>query len=245
MRVFQADLHIHSCLSPCAELDMTPRRLTRRSKEQGLDIIAVCDHNSAENVEAAMRAGQICGLRVLPGMELNSREEVHLLALFETAEQALTMQAFVYRFLKGTNRPDIFGDQVVVNEEDEVEGFNDRFLIGALELGVGEIAEETHRLGGVSIASHVDRPRFSLISQLGFIPPQLDLDAIEVVDPSRFREGPFALLDGGLPWIATSDAHFLSDVGQRFTRFTLAAPTLEEIRLALVRTSGRTMDIAL
>ncbi|MCK4819193.1 PHP domain-containing protein, partial [bacterium] len=187
MRAFKSDLHIHSCLSPCADLDMSPKAIVERSLEQGLDIIAVCDHNSAENVAASIRASVKHGLRVLPGIEISSKEEVHILAIFETVEQALSMQDVVYKHLKGTNRPELFGDQVIANEFDEVDGFNDRLLIGATSMGVEKIVKETGRLGGLSIASHVDRPSFSILGQLGFIPPDLELDAIEVSDSNRWE----------------------------------------------------------
>ena len=119
MRRFRGDLHIHTCLSPCADLDMSPRGVAEKSVERGLDFIAVCDHNSVENAGAVIRAGARRGLQVLPGMEISSREEVHLLAIFDDEAQALAMQEVVYRHLRGTNRPEIFGDQVVANEFDE------------------------------------------------------------------------------------------------------------------------------
>ena len=119
MKRFKADLHIHSCLSPCGDLDMSPRAIVEKSLERGIEIIALCDHNSAENVGAAIRAGNQKGLCVLPGMEINSREEVHTLAIFDTEEGALRMQELIYGYLRGTNRPELFGDQVVANEFDE------------------------------------------------------------------------------------------------------------------------------
>jgi predicted metal-dependent phosphoesterase TrpH len=125
VRRFRADLHIHSCLSPCGDLDMSPKGIVEKSLERGMDIIAVCDHNSAENAAAVMRAGAQRGLHVFPGMEINSVEEVHTLAIFQREDQALAMQDLVYKHLMGTNRPELFGDQVVANEFDEVEGFND------------------------------------------------------------------------------------------------------------------------
>ena len=154
MIILKADLHIHTCLSPCGDLDMTPKAIVENSLEKGLDIIAVCDHNSAENVEATIRIGLKKGIKVLPGLEICSREEVHSLAIFESAGQALQMQEIVYDHLKGTNRPEFFGDQVVANEFDEVEGFNDHLLIGASGLGLIDIIDNVHKLGGISIASH-------------------------------------------------------------------------------------------
>jgi PHP family Zn ribbon phosphoesterase len=240
LRRFKADLHIHSCLSPCCDLDMSPRAIVERSLERELDIIALCDHNSAENVGAAMRAGSKRGLHVLPGLEISSQEEVHTLAIFDDEAQALMMQALVYAHLKGTNRPELFGDQIVVNEFDEVEGFNDRLLIGAAQLRLHDVVKEVHRLGGISIASHVDRPSFSILSQLGFIPDDLALDGVEVsrhVDPRSARTAVPEI--GSRPLVASSDAHFLDDIGMPATLFHLETPTLDELRLALANRAGR------
>jgi PHP family Zn ribbon phosphoesterase len=240
LRRFKADLHIHSCLSPCCDLDMSPRAIVERSLERELDMIALCDHNSAENVGAAMRAGAKRGLYVLPGLEISSQEEVHTLAIFDEEAQALSMQAMVYAHLKGTNRPELFGDQLVVNEFDEVDGFNDRLLIGAVQLRLHDVVKEVHRLGGISIASHVDRPSYSILSQLGFIPKDLALDGVEVsrhVDPRSARTTVPGI--GSWPLVASSDAHFLDDIGMPTTLFHLEAPTLNELRLALAGKAGR------
>ena len=240
MKRFKADLHIHSCLSPCGDLDMSPRAIVNKSLEVGLDLIAVCDHNSAENAAAVIRAAGQKGLWALPGMEISSREEVHTLAIFDRMDQALKMQDLVYGHLKGTNRPELFGDQVVANEFDEVEGFNDRLLIGAVQISLVELVKEVRRLGGLSIASHVDRPSFSILSQLGFVPKDLELDGLEVSGhtdrESAKRDIPevaeYALL-------SFSDAHFLSDVGKASTSFLIESPCVTEIRLALKEQEGR------
>ena len=240
MRSFKADLHIHTCLSPCADLDMSPKAIVERSAEEKLDIIAICDHNSAENVEASIRAGLKHGIRVLPGMEVNSREEVHTLAIFETAEQALAMQEIVYQHVKGTNRPDVFGDQVIANEFDEVDGFNDRLLIAATALGLWDIVKEIHRLGGLSIASHVDRPSYSILSQLGFVPLDLNLGALEISRHLNKELAPSKIPEiKGFPIVTFSDAHFLDDIGRASTSFLLEEPNVKEIRMALEEKSGR------
>jgi hypothetical protein len=122
---------------------MGPRDVVRRSREAGLDLIAVCDHNSSENAGAAMREGERAGVAVLPGMEVCSREEVHILALFDALDQALAMQAFVYAGLPGENQPELFGYQVVANEDNEVLGENPRLLIGATAYGLEEIVHRT------------------------------------------------------------------------------------------------------
>ena len=240
MKLFKADLHIHSCLSPCADLDMSPRSIVDKGLERGLDIIAVCDHNSAENAGAAIRAGAQRGLCVLPGIEINSVEEIHTLAIFDREDQATAMQEIIYRHLKGTNRPDVFGDQVVANEFDEVEGFNDRMLIGAIQLELQDVVRKVRQLGGLSIASHVDRPSFSILSQLGFVPPDLELDALEI-SPRMRKNSILANIPEarGYPIVTFSDSHFLDDIGTVFTSFFLEVPSVDEIRMALAKKSGR------
>ncbi len=240
MRAFKADLHIHSCLSPCGELDMSPRAIVEKSVEKGLDLISVCDHNSAENVAAVMRAGRQSGIAVLAGMEISSREEVHSLAFFDTEEQILRLQDLIYAHMKGSNRPELFGDQVVANEYDEVEGFNDRLLIGAVQLGLDEIVETVHRLGGISIASHVDRPSFSVMSQLGFFPDDICLDAVEISRHTSVGKA-MATIPGieKFTIVSFSDAHFPQDIGCAHTSFLLEAPAVEEIKLALGSKEGR------
>jgi hypothetical protein len=221
---------------------MSPRAIVEKSLERGMDIIALCDHNSAENVGAVMRAGAERGLCVFPGMEVNSVEEVHSLALFETRSQALALQETVYRQLRGSNRAEIFGDQVVANEFDEVEGFNDRLLIGAVQLTLQEVVNEVHRLGGLSIASHVNKQSFSVIAQLGFIPPDLEFEALEISRHLKREEVPVLLPAAkGFPIVTSSDAHFLEEIGSIWTTFLLESPSLDEVRMALKERSGRRM----
>ncbi len=233
-------MHIHTCLSPCAEWEMSPRGVVEMSRKKGLDIIAICDHNSMENAEAAMQVGKNVGVNVLPGMEICSKEEVHVLALFENLNQSRKMQEYVYAHLPGKNRPEFFGSQVVANENDEVSDENERLLIGATTLGIREIVEQTHLLGGLSIASHVDRPAFGIISQLGFIPPDLLLDGVEVsyrMSPKEAREKIPGIRD--LPCVTSSDAHYPDDIGKVMTVFIMNAPSFKEIRLALKGCGGR------
>lgn len=219
---------------------MSPRAIVEIGLERGMDLIAVCDHNSAENSGAVIRAGKRKGLAVLAGMEISSREEVHSLALFDTEDQAVRMQDLVYRYLRGSNRPELFGDQVVANELDEVEGFNDRLLIGAVQLSFHEIVRAVHRLGGLSIASHVDRPSFSLVSQLGFIPEDIDVDAMEISRHTT-REKARMEIRGieRFPIVSFSDAHFPGDIGNPCTCFLMEALNVAEILQALKEEGGR------
>lgn len=246
LKYFSADLHIHTCLSPCSDWEMSPKKIVTKSIDKKLDIIAICDHNSAENVQAALSLGEKLGLCVLPGMEICSREEVHILGLFGAVEQALAMQEFVYAHLPGENQAELFGYQVIVNEKDEIRGEVSRLLIGASRLSLQDIAVKIHALGGLSIASHVDRPSFGIIGQLGFIPTDLAIDGLEVsyrIPLNEVREKIPGVMN--FPCISSSDAHFPDDIGKVKTVFALAAPTLEEIRLALKDKDGRRIETQL
>lgn len=240
LKNFRADLHIHSCLSPCSDWDMSPKKIVQKSLEKRLDLIAICDHNTAENLPATLREGKRQGIAVLPGMEICSKEEVHLVTLFKNIEDSLTMQEYVYAHLPGQNQPEVFGHQVIANEHDQVLGENPRLLIGATKLSLADIVTKVHQLGGICISSHVDRPSYSLIGQLGFIPPDLHLDAVEVSYRVTLDKA-LSQVPGikGYPCVTSSDAHFLDDIGKVWTEFFLAAPTLEEIRMALAEIDGR------
>lgn len=233
MKELLADLHIHTCLSPCAEREMSPRAVVREARRRGLHLIAICDHNSGENVGAACRAGLEAGLAVIGGMEICTREEVHVLALFQDEHALGSVQKVVYESLDGENDPEVFGEQVVMNERDEVAGLNNRLLIGAADLGLEEVIQAIHALGGIAIAAHVDRPSFSIISQLGFIRQELQLDAAEVCSARPIG------LPEELAVLRSSDAHRLEEIGCRRTRFLLGAPTAPEVELALRRIDGR------
>ena len=240
LKEFRADLHIHSCLSPCSDWAMSPKKIVQRSLEVGLDVIALCDHNSAENAGATMREGHNQGVQVLPGLEICSREEVHILALFDELDPALEMQTYVYANLPGENNSKVFGFQVVANENDEVIGENPRLLIGATRLSLHEIVDKTHGLGGINISCHVDRPAYGILNQLGFIPEDLSLDGLEVSYHTKLAQAPQTIPGiGNFSCVTASDAHYLNDIGKASTIFELAEPSLAEIRLALARQDGR------
>lgn len=212
---------------------MCPTTVVRLALERGLDLIAVCDHNSAENVEAVSRAAQRLGLAVIGGMEITSREEVHVLGLFDDACRLTAAQEVVYGHLPGENDPDTFGEQLVTDEHDRVVGRNPRLLIGATDLTLDDVVRTIHELGGIAIASHVDRPSFSVLSQLGFIPEGLGLDGVEVCS-ERVPSIP-----EGLSVVRSSDAHRPEEIGARSTLFLVERPAAAEIGLALARTEGR------
>lgn len=244
LRAFQADLHIHTCLSPCGDWEMGPVNIIEKSRQMNLDIIAVCDHNTAENADAVMKAGKKGGIAVLPGLEICSREEVHILSVFNELPQATAMQEFVYRHLKGENTPEIFGHQVIADQNNIVKGENEKLLIGATDLGILEIVDRIHLLGGLGIAAHIDRKVFSIIQQLGFIPSDIPLDGVELspfAGPAYDRKQyPGA---ERFPVITSSDAHFPADIGKVRTIFFISEPTISEIRLALTRQNGRKAEV--
>jgi PHP family Zn ribbon phosphoesterase len=219
---------------------MSPKKIIQKSLDAGLDLIALCDHNSAENAGATMREGNKQGVQVLPGLEICSREEVHILALFDELDPTLEMQTYVYDNLPGENNTKVFGFQVVANEEDEVIGENPRLLIGATRLSLHDIVDKTHGLGGINISCHVDRPGYGIINQLGFIPDDLNLDGLEVSYRIKLAEAAQSIPGiGNFSCVTASDAHYLNDIGRACTVFELAEPSLAEIRLALAGKDGR------
>ncbi len=245
LRRYQADLHVHTCLSPCADLTMSPKRIAERAHRERLDMLGICDHNSAENVKAAIRAGGKNGITIIPGMEVTTAEEVHIMALFPRPEDALKLQRVIYRSLPaGDNQPNLFGDQIIANEFDDVEGFNPRLLSAATGLTVDELVSKIHKYGGLAIASHIDRETNGIIGQLGFIPDGLAVDGLEISSADRLAETSERNPEiGKYPVLAASDAHFLNDIGRSRTYWTMAAPTFTEIRLALLGIKGRHIKI--
>jgi PHP family Zn ribbon phosphoesterase len=213
---------------------MTPRRIINSALDKGLHIIAVTDHNSSENTGVAVKTGRDKGITVLPAMELTSQEEVHVLAIFNSAENVAAMQSIIYDTLQsGINDEFAIGYQLVVNELDEILDYNKRLLIGSTSLSLGELVTNIHAFGGIAVASHIDRQNFSVISQLGFIPDDVSFDALEI---SYAMDLPDATIqfggNAGIPWITSSDAHSLGDIGRRYTTFLLNEPSFDEIERA-------------
>lgn len=201
-------------------------------------MIAVSDHNSAANASVAMELGKEAGISVLPAMEITSREEAHVLAVFGSLEDALTMQDSVYADL-----PEGDGEQrqwqVIVNSREEVLGFERKMLFGSTLKTLQELVEEIRALGGLAIASHLDRGAFSVMSQLGFVPGDVIFDGFEVIEAERARQG--AMLHPEVPLVSSSDAHRLDDIGRRATILEADAPEFSELVLALRGVEGRSV----
>lgn len=242
MRHLRIDLHIHTCLSPCADLTMTPVAIARQAKMRNLDGIGICDHNSSENVPSVKAAGGREGIKVLSGIEITSREEVHIMGFFDCNSDLREVQETVYENLCGENDENRFGEQLIVDEHNRVIGSNKRLLIGATSLAVDEVVCLIHNSGGLAIASHIDRESFSIIGQLGFVPEGLSLDALELSPNCPSREQ-FAHINYGFPIVKSSDAHFVEDIGKAFTEFVLDEVSVSQIRMAFRGVEGKEIRI--
>lgn len=204
-------------------------------------MIAVTDHNSAQNVEAVVLCGSRRGLTVIPGLEVSCREEVHLLCLLATVDEALELQRFVYAALPAReNRPEIFGNQWVLDEKGEPLGQCRRLLMAAADIALADLVDKVHELGGLAIASHVDRPSFSLLANLGLVPEEIAFDALEISSAMTRAKAleRFPAL-AAYPLVAGSDAHEPEAVGTNPTLFLLGRRELGEIKMALAGVGGR------
>ncbi|MCX7682510.1 MAG: PHP domain-containing protein [Anaerolineae bacterium] len=239
MKDYTADLHIHTVLSPCASVEMIPPLIVREAQRRGIDLIAITDHNASANVEAVIKAAAD-KLVVLPGMELQTHEEVHLLCLFDTVAQLAAWQAVVNTCLPAQeNIPAILGEQFIVSADGDLIGYETRLLATSARISFEEAVEEVRRLGGLAIPAHVTRQVYSLFAVLGFVPPGTAVDALEIsasITPDEARRRFPQLAD--FPLVQNSDAHCLDDL-LGSTVLTLAAPTIAEMRLALQGREGR------
>ncbi|UZQ86228.1 phosphoesterase [Thermoclostridium stercorarium] len=211
------DLHIHSCLSPCASNDMTPGNIVMMSKLKGLDIISVCDHNHTGNLEAVAKVAGEVGILFVPGLELETSEEIHVLCYFPSLESALNMQAALKDFYTDiTNREDIFGEQWIMDENDRPVRKVEHLLTAATKLDLYKCVSLVREMGGVPVPAHVDRNSYSIISNLGSVPEDLGFNTLEL---SRYTTKT-DFLDkypeySGKFLITSSDAHDLGMILER------------------------------
>jgi 3',5'-nucleoside bisphosphate phosphatase len=243
-RYLLADLHVHTVLSACAEVEMIPPLILRRARELGLELLAITDHNAAYNAEAVMAAAVDTGITVLPGMEVQTREEVHLICLFDGLGQVLAWQEQVLATLPDLeNDEDFFGAQFVVGPDGEYRSTEKRLLAVSAALSVEEVVTGVRALGGIVLAAHVDRPSFSLIANLGFVPPGLQIAGLELSRHAEPAEVARRLpQSGGYPVLISGDAHRLEEMTAR-TMFKVTAPTVSEVALALAGEEGRRVEI--
>lgn len=224
------DFHIHSALSPCGDNDMTPNNIVNMALLKGLDAIAVTDHNSAKNVRACMKCAQETPLIVIPGMELETSEEVHMLALFDNVEALEELDDIVTSSMPPVkNRADIFGEQIIMDENDNAVGTLENLLITASKLDVYRAAECVRGLGGVIIPAHIDKDSYSLVSNLGLIPEELDFSTVEIKNPSSINRLSLTNRIDKYMMIHDSDAHFLWDIHEKEHYIDVADNNLHQI----------------
>jgi 3',5'-nucleoside bisphosphate phosphatase len=243
-RYLLADLHVHTVLSACAEVEMIPPLIVRRARELGLEVIAVTDHHAAHNVGAVIEAAEGTGLTVLPGMEVQSREEVHLVCLFDTLHQVLAWQERVFAALPHQeNNEEFFGAQFVVDASGDYRHTEGRLLATSVALGVEEVVAGVQALGGIVVPAHVDRPSYSLLANLGFVPSGLPIVGLELsrrADPVEVARRLPQIAGYGL--LVSGDAHRLEEMTAR-TLLKVATPIVAEVALALAGRDERRVEI--
>ena len=218
MSRYLCDLHVHSCLSPCGDEDMTPGNIVGMALLNGLQIVALTDHNSTKNCPAFFKIAKAHGIIPVAGMELTTSEDVHAVCLFRDLESAMAFGDYVdeHRF-KIKNEPEIFGRQCIVDEEDEVCGEEEYLLINASHLSLEDAYREVTARGGVCYPAHIDRSSSGIISMLGDFPPEPAFTAFELNDADSLADclANYPILtERGLVHVASSDAHYLTDVSE-------------------------------
>lgn len=229
------DLHLHSCLSPCGDMDMTPNNLVNMAKLLGLDVIALTDHNTSLNCEAAIKVGEAVGILVIPGMELTTAEDIHAVCLFPTLEKALAFSEYVdNNRIKIKNKTQIYGRQVIMNEDDEEVGEIEHLLLPASFITITEAYEKAKEFGGICYPAHIDRDSLSILSVLGEIDPACGFKTAELADLSKLdtlkEQHPIL---NTLHIVNCSDAHYLENMREAQNTLELPALTREAVLAAL------------
>lgn len=243
MKTLLADFHIHTLLSPCAEIEMTPHHIVMRAAQYGVDAVAITDHNASANAAAAVEAAKNYGVKVFPGMEVECREEAHIVVLFDTLEQLAAWQKIVDANMSGLkNNAERFGAQFIVDDDDNFIAEEERMLLGPLKLPAAEVIQKVNAMGGMAIAAHVDRPSYSLLMQLGFLPSDMGLAAAEISAAGirELKEQKLKLALGGLNYVTDSEAHMMdSFINGPKNLITVKSLTVAELKLALAAEDGR------
>ncbi len=244
LQTFRADLHVHSVLSPCAGVEMIPPLIVDEALQRDIHLIAITDHNATANIPAVQKAAQNTPLSILPGMELQTREEVHVLCLFDTYEQARQLQNWVDLFLPNIpNNVDFFGEQFIVDETGEYQGREGRLLSTSVDVSLNDTFQQVMALGGLLIPAHVNRQANGLIALLGLVPTDIPLEALEISRHLKPEDIPQKLPQIlGYPLIQDGDVHYLSDfLGT--TLLQMEKPTIAELRMALKCSEQRSVRI--
>lgn len=232
-KLIKVDVHLHTCLSPCADISQSPKRVVEKAYEKGLDIIFITDHNTMANTEAAINAAKMYdNIKVYPGMEITTSEEIHTLALFGNTEDAYHVQEIINKNLPDAYYEKEISEQILANENDEVEGYYDKSLLSAVDMSIDEILELIHKNNGLAIAAHIDRPSFSVISQFGFIPDNCGFDALEISPNMNMESAKEYYKDycEKYKFVKGSDSHSLNLIGSTYTEICGKENTFAEFR---------------
>lgn len=208
------DLHLHSCLSPCGDMDMTPNNIVNMAKLLGLDVIALTDHNTSLNCKAVMEVGKEVGLVVIPGMELTTSEDIHAVCLFPTLEQAIDWNDYVdEKRIKIKNKAEIYGRQVIMNSADEEIGEVENLLLPSSNIGIYEAYHKAKEFGGICYPAHIDRDSLSILSVLGEIDEYCGFRTAELADKSKLPElKKLHPVLNNMNIVTSSDAHYLENM---------------------------------
>ncbi len=245
MKIFRADLHIHTVLSACANLEMSPDTIINFAKEKNLDLIAITDHNSTLQCRLVKEIAEEKGLAVLCGAEVTTREEVHCLAYFKDLETLELFQEYLDHHLPIIPYlPGKFGYQVVLDRSEQIIRMVENFLNVALNQSIDQVEQEVHRLGGLFVPAHIERPMFGIFNQLGFIPDNLACDALGIMSNSNEAEirNKFRL-NMDIALLKASDAHTPFMIGSGCTLLEMNDLSFEEIKKAILGIDGRKTSI--
>jgi PHP family Zn ribbon phosphoesterase len=225
------DLHLHSCLSPCGDDDMTPGNIVGMATLKELDVIALTDHNSCKNCPAFMKSAESYGIIAIPGMELCTMEEVHVVCLFPTLEAAMKFDQVVSdKLVPFPNNEKVFGKQEIYNEVDEILGNEPYLLINASNISFDQVYDLVSEYKGIMIPAHIDKKANSLLSNLGFIPPDSKFSCVELKDMSQLHT-----LRKSNPYlehcniITNSDAHYLEHINEPINYLYSESRQVEDI----------------
>jgi 3',5'-nucleoside bisphosphate phosphatase len=245
MQKFRADLHIHTLLSPCADLEMTPQNIVNRAKETGLQIIGITDHNSTKQAKLVKKLAEKVDIFVLAGAEITTKEEVHCLVFFEQEKELDAFQNFIDKQITKIPNPNgYFGYQPLIDENENILEIIPYYLPAALKVSISQVQNEIEKLNGLFIPAHIDRPANGIISQLGFIPDDLKYDALGIskhISVNDVRK--HYVIGNKTTLLRNSDAHFLIQIGEIYSEFLMTAPTFREIKLALRQEENRYVEI--
>lgn len=239
MSQYAYDLHIHTCLSPCGDALMTPPNIVNMAYIKGLDIIAITDHNTTKNAAAVIRAAKDVPLTVIPGMEITTSEEIHVVCIFPDEDMAEKASEEVYKHLPPIeNRPEYFGEQILMDENEDYLGTLPLLLSNATDISIDELPEMMHRFGGFCWPAHIDRPANSLLSVFGMLPDEPAFPVLEVRDPKNFfadAKNEIYLMNHRI--LKNSDAHCLIDISEREHFLELQEPSFYGLKAELMDNS--------